>query len=673
MREKEKEKKYRDIKMILDEEEDESYSADRDSDVPATTEKGSATKVLDNFGTDFTKFAEEDRYTIVGREDIILKSFKILSQRVKNNVALVGHPGVGKSAIAEGMAMAIVKKKCPRKFRNHRVLSLDWGSVFAGTKYRGQLEERVKAILTELKRASNVILFVDEFHAFLANKDIGNLFKPALARGEVTLVGSTTYDDWKKYIEVDKALSRRLQKVTVDPTTSEETVEVLKGLRKVTEKHHNVTISDDILKECVKLSGRYIHEQYFPDKAICALEGAASQRILDTMKLPKDMAKLEVEIDEVNEKKKKAVIDQNFELAAKFRDEQKILVHELEEKYSRLELKVEPLLISHVQKSISDLSGVPVEKVSSEEGAMFLNLEKILSEKVIGQPGAISKICESIQISSSGLKDPNGPIGSFIFLGPTGVGKTYLAEVVAEYVFNDPDAFIEINMSEYMEKFNVSRLSGPPPGYVGYDEGGELTEAVKRKPYSVILLDEIEKAHPDVFDVFLKILDKGELTDNKGNKVSFRNTMIIMTSNIGASDAQGSRGVGFTPPGKDQKNEDIMSKALVKKFKPEFLNRIDAVIHFKGLKESSLIKIFNLELKPLQGRVRELGFELSISDEVKMHLIEEGTDLKYGARPIKRSIKSNLTVLLSKEILQRKEGNAIEVSLVDDKIVCKTK
>src|SRR5690554_6040127 len=645
--------------------------------------KGSAPKsdtpVLDNFGIDITKLAEENSLDpIVGREREIERLAQILSRRKKNNPILIGEPGVGKSAIAEGLALRIIQKKVSRILFDKRVVSLDIASIVAGTKYRGQFEERMKAILNELTKVNNVILFIDEIHTIVGaggatgSLDAANMLKPALARGDIQCIGATTLDEYRQHIEKDGALERRFQKVMVEPTSVDETIEILNNIKSRYEDHHNVNYTPKAIEACVKLTARYISDRYLPDKAIDALDEAGSRVHISNINVPDRIVKLEEKIEQTKEEKIAAVKSQNFELAANFRDKEKNLLLLLEKEKENWEKE----LINHretvdeekVAEVVAMMSGVPVQRIAQAEGKRLMNMEQDLRERVIGQEEAILKIVKSIQRNRAGLKDPNRPIGSFIFLGPTGVGKTQLAKVLAQYLFDSTDSLIRVDMSEYMEKFSVSRLVGAPPGYVGYEEGGQLTEKVRRKPYSVVLLDEIEKAHPDVFHILLQLLDEGRLTDSLGRSVDFKNTIIIMTSNIGTRQLKDfGRGIGFAPGGKSDSDGDyakgIIEKALKKAFAPEFLNRIDDVIIFNNLSEADIHQIIEIELAGLFARVESLGYQLKLTDEAKRFIASKGFDIQYGARPLKRAIQKYLEDEMAEVIIQASvsEGDEIMV------------
>lgn len=639
----------------------------------------SDTPVLDNFGIDITKLAEDNNLDpIVGREKEIERLAQILSRRKKNNPILIGEPGVGKSAIAEGLALRIVGKKVSRILFDKRVVSLDIASIVAGTKYRGQFEERMKAILNELTKVNNVILFIDEIHTIVGaggatgSLDAANMLKPALARGDIQCIGATTLDEYRQHIEKDGALERRFQKVMVDPTSVDETIEILHNIKSRYEDHHNVVYTPEAIKACVKLTARYISDRYLPDKAIDALDESGSRVHIANINVPERIVKLEEKIEQIKEDKIAAVKSQNFELAANYRDKEKNLLLQLDKEKENWEKE----LVNHretvdeekVAEVVAMMSGVPVQRIAQAEGKRLMSMEKDLKKKVIGQEEAIQKIVKAIQRNRAGLKDPNRPIGSFIFLGPTGVGKTQLAKVLATYLFDSLDSLIRIDMSEYMEKFAVSRLVGAPPGYVGYEEGGQLTEKVRRKPYSVVLLDEMEKAHPDVFHILLQLLDEGNLTDSLGRKVDFKNTIIIMTSNIGTRQLKDfGRGVGFAINKSSESDNEhakyVIQKALKKAFAPEFLNRIDDVIMFNQLDKKDIHQIIDIEIKDLYSRVEALNYKLKISPAAKDFLAEKGYDPQFGARPLKRAIQKYLEDEMAEIIIKASitEGDTISV------------
>lgn len=644
----------------------------------------SDTPVIDNFGIDLTKAAEENRLDpIVGRETEIERLAQILSRRKKNNPVLIGEPGVGKSAIAEGLALRIVQKKVSRILFGKRILSLDLASIVAGTKYRGQFEERMKAILNELVKSPNIILFIDEIHTIVGaggatgSLDAANMLKPALARGEIQCIGATTLDEYRQYIEKDGALERRFQKVMVDPTTPEETLEILNNIKERYEDHHNVTYQPEALKACVKLTSRYITDRHLPDKAIDAMDEAGSRVHISNIHVPEQILTLEKNIDEIRKEKVKAVKNQNFELAAQHRDTEKKMLDRLEQEKQKWESELikhrQVVTEENVAEVVAMMTGVPVKRIAQAEGFKLLKMAEELKESVIGQQEAIEKIVKSIQRNRAGLKDPNKPIGTFIFLGPTGVGKTQLAKILARYLFDSDDALIRIDMSEYMEKFSVSRLVGAPPGYVGYEEGGQLTEKVRRKPYSVILLDEIEKAHPDVFHILLQVLDEGRLTDSLGRRIDFRNSILIMTSNIGTRQLKDfGTGIGFQtkskPEAANEYAKGVIQNALKKAFAPEFLNRIDDVVLFNTLNRDDMYKIIDIELKGLIDRIKQMGFNVEISPEAKDFLVDKGYDIQFGARPLKRAIQKYLEDALAEVILksQIKQEDTIKVTHIKD-------
>lgn len=639
------------------------------------------TPVLDNFGVDMTKAALENKLDpIVGREKEIERLSQILSRRKKNNPILIGEPGVGKSAIVEGLAIRIIEKKVSRVLFDKRVISLDMASVVAGTKYRGQFEERIKAILNELSKNPNIILFIDEIHTIVGaggatgSLDAANMLKPALARGEIQCIGATTIEEYRKNIEKDGALERRFQKIMVDPTTSEETLQILNNIKGKYEDHHNVKYTDDALVACVKLTDRYITDRNFPDKAIDALDESGSRMHLSNINVPPIIEELEKELKEVVEQKTAAVKAQKYELAASFRDRQRQLLIQLEEEEEKWEtqIKEQPQIVDEekVAEVVAMMSGIPVQRIAEAEGLKLLAMKDILKSEVVGQDNAIDKIVKAIRRNRVGLKDPKKPIGTFMFLGPTGVGKTHLAKKIAEELFDSADALIRIDMSEYMEKFNVSRLVGAPPGYVGYEEGGLITEKVRRKPYSVVLLDEIEKAHPDVFNLLLQVLDEGHLTDSLGRKVDFKNTILIMTSNVGTRQLKDfGKGIGFGAGIMNDTNNEysrsILQKALNKTFSPEFLNRIDDIITFDQLSKESINEIIDIEMKDFYRRIADLGYILSIDQEAKNFIAEKGYDIQFGARPLKRAIQTYLEDEIAELILsgQVKQGSTIEATL----------
>lgn len=639
----------------------------------------SKTPVLDNFGHDLTLAAEENRLDpIVGREKELERIAQILSRRKKNNPILIGEPGVGKSAIAEGLALRIVDRKVSRALFNKRVITLDLASLVAGTKYRGQFEERMKAVLNELEKNPNIILFIDEIHTIVGAGnasgalDASNMFKPALARGDIQCIGATTLNEYRQYIEKDGALERRFQKVLVDPTTPEETVEILNNIKEKYEDHHLVNYSPEAIDACVSLTTRYISDRYLPDKAIDALDEAGSRVHITNIHVPVEIINIESRIEETKQKKTKAINSQKFEEAAEFRDLEKKLQAQLEDEKRRWEeeSKIHRQLVEedNVAEVIAMMTGVPVQRIAQNEGDRLVNMEKELENSVIGQNEAIKKVVKAIRRNRAGLKDPNKPIGTFVFLGPTGVGKTYLAKVLAQFLFDSEDALVRVDMSEYMEKFAVSRLVGAPPGYVGYEEGGQLTEKVRRKPYSIVLLDEIEKAHPDVFHLMLQVLDDGVLTDSLGRKVDFKNTIIIMTSNIGSRQLKDfGSGVGFATAAKTASKAShatgVIQNALKRAFAPEFLNRIDDVVIFDQLERGDIHKIIDIELKHLFKRVFDLGYKMKVSAKAKDYIAEKGWDVQFGARPLKRAIQKHIEDVLAEEIIKVKmtEGDIIHV------------
>ncbi len=646
---------------------------------PSSPKSSSDTPVLDNFGIDLTKAADEGRLDpVVGREREIERLAQILSRRKKNNPVLIGEPGVGKSAIAEGLALRISKKNVSRVLFNKRVVALDLASIVAGTKYRGQFEERMKAILNELSKNDNIILFIDEIHTIVGaggatgSLDAANMLKPALARGEIQCIGATTLDEYRQHIEKDGALERRFQKILVDPTTIEETLLILHNIKERYEEHHNVIYTDDAIDACVKLTNRYISDRHLPDKAIDALDESGSRVHISNIVVPEKILTLEKQLEDTKKEKMSAVRNQNFEKAASFRDREKDLLDaiDIEKKKWEKELAVnrETVDAEKVAEVVAMMTGVPVQRIAQTEGTRLLKMADELKGSVIGQDEAIQKIVKSIQRNRAGLKDPNKPIGTFIFLGPTGVGKTQLAKVLAKFLFDTTDNLVRIDMSEYMEKFSVSRLVGAPPGYVGYEEGGQLTEKVRRKPYSVVLLDEIEKAHPDVFHILLQVLDEGQLTDSLGRRVDFRNTIVILTSNIGTRQiAEFGHGIGFDTQVKkttrDEQTKSILQKALQKTFAPEFLNRIDDVIMFNSLGKEEINKIIDLELKGLYDRVKSLGYQLKIATAARDYIAERGFDAIYGARPLKRAIQKYLEDPMAEVLIKAgpSDGDIINV------------
>ncbi len=642
------------------------------------------TPVLDNFGTDMTKAAEEGRLDpVVGREREIERLAQILSRRKKNNPILIGEPGVGKSAIVEGLALRIIQKKVSRILFDKRVVALDMTAVVAGTKYRGQFEERIRSILNELQKNPNVILFIDEIHTIVGagsaagSMDAANMLKPALARGEIQCIGATTLDEYRKNIEKDGALERRFQKVMVEPTTADETLQILRNIKDKYEDHHNVNYTDAALEACVKLTDRYITDRNFPDKAIDALDEAGSRVHLTNVSVPKEIEDQEKLIEEAKNNKNEAVKSQNFELAASFRDKEKELAVQLDvmkkDWEERLKDNRETVDEEEIANVVSMMSGIPVQRMAQAEGIKLAGMKEDLQSKVIAQDDAIKKLVKAILRSRVGLKDPNKPIGTFMFLGPAGVGKTHLAKELAIYMFGSSDAVIRCEMSVCLEKFTVSRLVGAPPGYVGYEEGGQLTEKVRRKPYSIVLLDEIEKAHPDVFNLLLQVMDEGRLTDSYGRMVDFKNTVIIMTSNIGTRQLKEfGRGVGFATQSRlDDKefSRSVIQKALNKSFAPEFINRVDEIITFDQLSLEAITKIIDIELKGLYNRIESIGYKLGIEDKAKQFVASKGYDVQYGARPLKRAIQTYLEDGLSELIISAdlNEGDTITVSLNEEK------
>lgn len=651
---------------------------------PAQKKPANDTPVLDNFGTDMTKAAEEGKLDpVVGRVKEIERLAQILSRRKKNNPILIGEPGVGKSAIIEGLALRIVEKKVSRILFDKRVIALDMTAVVAGTKYRGQFEERIRSILNELKKNPNIILFIDEIHTIVGagsaagSMDAANMLKPALARGEIQCIGATTLDEYRQNIEKDGALERRFQKVIVEPTTAEETLQILKNIKDKYEDHHNVNYTDAALEACVKLTDRYITDRNFPDKAIDALDEAGSRVHLTNITAPKEIEEQEKLIDEMKSLKNEAVRLQNFELAASYRDKEKEYTNQLdtlkEEWEKSLKENRETVDDEQIAEVVSMMSGVPVQRMAQAEGMKLLGMKDDLLSKVIGQDKAIATLVKAIQRSRVGLKDPNKPIGTFMFLGPTGVGKTHLAKELAKLMFGSADALIRIDMSEYMEKFTVSRLVGAPPGYVGYEEGGQLTEKVRRKPYSIVLLDEIEKAHPDVFNILLQVMDEGRLTDSYGRTVDFKNTIVIMTSNIGTRQLKEfGKGIGFAAQVRTDDKEysrSVITKALNKSFAPEFINRLDEIITFDQLDLDALTRIIDIELKGLYSRVKNIGYKLVIDEDAKKFVATKGYDVQFGARPLKRAIQNNLEDGISELILgsEMAAGDTIKVSYDKEK------
>ncbi|MFT5165760.1 MAG: ATP-dependent Clp protease ATP-binding subunit ClpC [Saprospiraceae bacterium] len=655
----------------------------------------SRTPVLDNFGRDVTKLAEEDKLDpIIGRETEIERVSQILSRRKKNNPILIGEPGVGKTAIVEGLALRIIQRKVSRTLFNKRIVMLDLAALVAGTKYRGQFEERMKAIMNELEKSRDVILFIDEIHTIVGaggatgSLDASNIFKPALARGELQCIGASTLDEYRQHIEKDGALDRRFQKVLVDPPSAEEAVHILQNIRAKYEEFHNVNYSDEAIVACVKLSDRYISDRFLPDKAIDVLDEVGARVHLKNIHVPKHIEELEQQIEELKEKKNQAVKNQQYEKAADLRDDESKLVRQLE--FAKVEWEEEsktkryPVNEDDIAEVVSMMTGIPVIRVAQSESHKLVGMTQDLQGVVIGQNEAIVKVTKAIQRNRVGLKDPTKPIGSFIFLGPTGVGKTELAKALARYIFDSEDALIRIDMSEYMEKFSISRLIGAPPGYVGYEEGGQLTEKVRRKPYSVILLDEIEKAHPDVYNILLQVLDDGQLTDGLGRKVDFKNTMIIMTSNIGVRQLKDfGQGVGFATQARQEAQEDntktVIQNALKRTFSPEFLNRIDDVVVFNSLDQEDIFKIIDITLKDLYKRLQGMGYTMKLSDSAKKFVAEKGFDPQFGARPLHRAIQKYIEDPLAEFILNQnpvdgsvfkavmsKDNKSIEITLAKE-------
>jgi ATP-dependent Clp protease ATP-binding subunit ClpC len=651
--------------------------------IPTSESKGSKktkTPVLDNFGRDLTVLAEQDKLDpVVGREKEIERVSQVLSRRKKNNPLLIGEPGVGKSAIAEGLALRIIQKRVSRVLYNKRVITLDLASLVAGTKYRGQFEERMKAVMNELEKNEDIILFIDEIHTIVGaggatgSLDASNMFKPALARGEIQCIGATTLDEYRQHIEKDGALERRFQKVLVEQTNTEETLEILVNIKEHYENHHNVNYTDDALKACVDLTDRYMSNRFLPDKAIDALDEAGSRVHINNMSVPQEVVDLEAQLDQVRDLKNSVVKKQKYEEAAKLRDDEKRVERSLIEAQERWQEDSKLNRVTVNENDIADvvsmMTNIPVNKIVKSEKNKLSKLSQIIGEKLIGQKDAIDKVVKAIQRNRAGLKAPDKPIGSFIFLGQTGVGKTQLAKILASEIFDSEENLIRIDMSEYMEKFAISRLIGAPPGYVGYEEGGQLSEKVRQRPYSVILLDEVEKAHPDIFNMLLQVLDDGFLTDSLGRKVNFQNTIIIMTSNIGARQVKDfGRGLGFETAAQKAQSSDIekgvIEKELKKTFSPEFLNRIDDIVIFNSLEQKDIRKIVDIELKDLILRIQKLGYEIEITEDAKDFLSEEGFDSKYGARPLNRAIQKHVEDLIAEHVVNNslKEGDQIIVN-----------
>lgn len=645
----------------------------------------SKTPVLDNFGRDLTKLAENDQLDpIVGRETEIERVSQILSRRKKNNPILIGEPGVGKSAIAEGLALRIVQRKVSRVLFNKRIISLDLASLVAGTKYRGQFEERMKAVMAEIEKNRDVILFIDEIHTIVGaggasgSLDASNMFKPALARGELQVIGATTLDEYRQYIEKDGALERRFQKILVEATNIEETEQILENIKDRYEDHHNVTYTPEAIKACVSLTERYISDRHLPDKAIDALDEVGSRVHITNINVPQAIIDIEKKIEGIKNEKNDVIKSQKYEEAAELRDTEKSLQDQLDVEKVKWEEETKNHRVTVTEDDVADvvsmMTGIPIQRIAEKESGKLAKMEEELKGHIIGQDEAVSKVVRAIQRNRAGLKDPNKPIGSFFFLGPTGVGKTLLAKVLARHMFDSEEALIRMDMSEYMEKFSISRLVGAPPGYIGYEEGGQLTEKVRRKPYSIILLDEIEKAHPDVFNLLLQALDDGHMTDGLGRKIDFKNTIIIMTSNIGARQLQDfGTGVGFGTSAKlastDDDQKGVIQKALRKAFSPEFLNRVDDMILFKSLERKDIYKIIDLELASLYKRINELGYEIELQKNAKDFIVDKGYDEKFGARPLKRAIQKYIEDPLADQIINSKvkEGDKILLSLNKEK------
>ena len=650
--------------------------------IPASeskTNKKTKTPVLDNFGRDVTLLAEQDKLDpVVGREKEIERVSQILSRRKKNNPLLIGEPGVGKSAIAEGLALRIIQKRVSRILYNKRVVTLDLASLVAGTKYRGQFEERMKAVMNELEKNDDIILFIDEIHTIVGaggatgSLDASNMFKPALARGEIQCIGATTLDEYRQHIEKDGALERRFQKILVEETTPEETLEILKNIKDRYESHHNVNYTHEALKACVELTDRYMSDRFLPDKAIDALDESGSRVHINNMSVPQEIIELEKQLDKIRESKNTVVKKQKYEEAAKLRDDEKRverLLIEAQERWQE-DSKLNRVTVNenNIADVVSMMTNIPVNKLINSEKSKLSKLSSIIGQKLIGQKDAIEKVVKAIQRNRAGLKAPDKPIGSFIFLGQTGVGKTQLAKILASEIFDSEENLIRIDMSEYMEKFAISRLIGAPPGYVGYEEGGQLSEKVRRRPYSVILLDEVEKAHPDIFNMLLQVLDDGFLTDSLGRKVNFENTVIIMTSNIGARQVKDfGRGLGFETASQKAQTSDIekgvIEKELKKTFSPEFLNRVDDIVIFNALEKKDIRKIVDIELKKLVSRIEKLGYQINITDDAKDFIAEKGFDIKYGARPLNRAIQKHIEDLVAEHVVTNsiKEGDLIYI------------
>ena len=675
----------KDIKSSFEESSYEKEESNIDRSALSSKKIKSKTPVLDNFGTDLTKYAEEGKLDpVIGRKEEIERVSQILSRRKKNNPLLIGEPGVGKSAIAEGLAIRIIKKQVSRVLFDKRIITLDLPSLVAGTKYRGQFEERMKAIMNELEKNNDIILFIDEIHTIVGaggatgSLDASNMFKPALAKGDIQCIGATTLDEYRQYIEKDGALERRFQKVIVEPTNIEETIEILKNIKERYEEHHNVLYTDEAIKACVKLTDRYISERHLPDKAIDALDEAGSRVHITNINVPEKILKLEDELQKIQQSKKDVVKKQKYEEAAKLRDTEKKteakLIEEQIKWEENIKINKKEVTENNVAEVVSMICGIPVQRIAQSESSKLSSMSKDLQKSIIGQDLAVDKIVKAIQRNRAGLKDPEKPIGSFIFLGPTGVGKTQLAKELAKYLFDSESALIRIDMSEYMEKFAVSRLVGAPPGYIGYEEGGQLTEKVRRKPYSIILLDEIEKAHPDVFNLLLQAMDDGQITDSLGRKVNFKNTVIIMTSNVGTRKLKDfGAGIGFSTTAKknnfDDHTKSVLEKSLKKTFAPEFLNRVDDVILFNNLTKNDIEKIIDIELNKLIKRVNDLKYSLKLSKKAKLFIAEKGFDQNFGARPLKRAIQKYIEDPFAEKIINgnTNEGDIVKVDFDERK------
>ncbi len=669
---------YNELKNIL-----EGKPVTSHASTPKSSQQKIKTPALDHFGRDLTQLAAQGKLDpIIGRDKIIERVAQILSRRKKNNPVLIGEPGVGKTAIAEGLALRIISRKVPRVLHNKRIVALDMGSIVAGTKYRGQFEERMKAIMGELEKAEDVILFIDELHTIVGaggasgSLDASNMFKPALARGELQCVGATTLDEYRMYVEKDGALERRFQKVMIEPTSPEETLEILRCIKAKYEEHHNVEYSDEALLSTIRLTERYVTDKNFPDKAIDVLDETGSRVHISSIVVPKEILELEQRIEKVRQEKELYARQQDFEKAAKLRDVERRLQEELQFERNKWEREEEskPATVSEedIAEVVSMMTGIPVRRVAKSESAKLMEIEEALKKWVVGQDDAIKTISKAIRRSRTGLKDPNRPIGSFMFLGPTGVGKTHLAKVLAEYLFERKDALVRIDMSEYMEKFSVSRLVGSPPGYVGYEEGGQLTEKVRRHPYSVVLFDELEKAHPDVFNILLQVLDEGQLTDSLGRKVDFRNTILIMTSNVGTREIKKNLSIGFSQQEENSEHQVMTQKISVelkRLFNPEFLNRLDDFIYFHKLSKKEIVKIVDLLVGEMENRLLERNISLELSDGAKEFIADQGYDPILGARPLKRAIQKHIEDPLADELLKEKfaDGSVIKIKMKNKK------